>query len=747
SQADEAAALASLYQLIPRRPEQSHDAIRVCVELIDVFLENISAIGVKQRPRYTIDSQDSGPLAVGYEIINILDSLRLRMYDGTDAVAAKAGYSADEALRERIREFERIIDLVTEENLLYFAQEVLNYFLVVRKAVTLLVNLSRQSAEAVTVLVGLLPKLELFIFICSENLAMQQVADDAMGAVIFLASQPIGLDGQIPAGKKEAMCILSVYLKSCLYFDFDLSFTELNSLEVVISRFERLVGIEDAFAVREIENLTPVFHELAIAFKRYGFIVTAVQKLLSKIKNKNAKEFEQASSSTEKSTKYRRPVLRQIRKILIVDNDEMILGNFTRYLTDPAYTRHIYTVVAARDGKEALDIINHPDNVAVPFDLILVEYSMPRMNGGVFAIQFRKREGLKTAQAKTPIIMITGFAHDEEFINHLVKTGILDAAVRKYDNSSYLLMMVEEIKQKELEPLNERELRGLLNKQQGFSFYSSSPIPSGVSGETIFTIPADISDSGDIIFAERLRDLKDLYKEKGSRAVINCVMNDPDLEHEISSLLRCKFRDENTKGFDISDKWAEDFYEASLQRAMDAVRERDIIFLQMEYNLSHEIFDLFRKHLAKSVRFIGKIKMTYRKVVTYRGIKLDIEGVAETAAKIGEACADYRNRTVYGALSFNALKTGRTQGDITNQAKGLIRQMSRGLERKEREAKELTGIIQRFAQKVSGDIKGGLLARKTLYEKHVDLIKFLDGLIKAVENTASSGLLSKSNDI
>ncbi|MFH1768895.1 MAG: hypothetical protein ABH858_07025, partial [Candidatus Omnitrophota bacterium] len=47
SQADEAAALASLYQLIPRRPEQSHDAIRVCVELIDVFLENISAIGVK----------------------------------------------------------------------------------------------------------------------------------------------------------------------------------------------------------------------------------------------------------------------------------------------------------------------------------------------------------------------------------------------------------------------------------------------------------------------------------------------------------------------------------------------------------------------------------------------------------------------------------------------------------------------------------------------------------------------------
>ena len=49
-----------------------------------------------------------------------------------------------------------------------------------------------------------------------------------------------------------------------------------------------------------------------------------------------------------------------------------------------------YTVIAARDGQEALDELEHIDHLC----LVLLELVMPRMNGWDFFARFRERSEL-----------------------------------------------------------------------------------------------------------------------------------------------------------------------------------------------------------------------------------------------------------------------------------------------------------------------------------------------------------------
>ena len=126
-------------------------------------------------------------------------------------------------------------------------------------------------------------------------------------------------------------------------------------------------------------------------------------------------------------------VTEQLKRILVVDDDEGACSAMSRILT-----REGYDVVVAANGFEAL---NHLRNSSV--DLIISDINMPEMNGMVFL-----RE-LKESHPGSNIIMITAYGEMEtymeamnlgvfEYINKPVKIDELKKIICKALNGSNL---------------------------------------------------------------------------------------------------------------------------------------------------------------------------------------------------------------------------------------------------------------------------------------------------------------------
>jgi signal transduction histidine kinase/CheY-like chemotaxis protein len=88
----------------------------------------------------------------------------------------------------------------------------------------------------------------------------------------------------------------------------------------------------------------------------------------------------------------RRP--RRLR-VLLVDDDALISMSTAAMLEDLGHQ-----VVEADSGATALGVLDAGE----PFDLVITDYSMPRMNGGQFAAEVRKR------LPDMPILLATGYA-------------------------------------------------------------------------------------------------------------------------------------------------------------------------------------------------------------------------------------------------------------------------------------------------------------------------------------------------
>ena len=82
-----------------------------------------------------------------------------------------------------------------------------------------------------------------------------------------------------------------------------------------------------------------------------------------------------------------------MEKILIVDNDEGLLHFLSRFFSIQGFE-----VNACKDGQSALDILDNEQ-----FDLIMMDYKMPEMNG----LDILKV--MKKSQVKTPIIIMTAY--------------------------------------------------------------------------------------------------------------------------------------------------------------------------------------------------------------------------------------------------------------------------------------------------------------------------------------------------
>ncbi len=100
-------------------------------------------------------------------------------------------------------------------------------------------------------------------------------------------------------------------------------------------------------------------------------------------------------------------------KILLVDDRDDNLFSIETILE-----KDNYTIVKARSGREALKVLLHQQD----FSLILMDVQMPELNGFETATIIYERDKLKNI----PIIFITAFSYDEDYIFKGYRTGGVD---------------------------------------------------------------------------------------------------------------------------------------------------------------------------------------------------------------------------------------------------------------------------------------------------------------------------------
>jgi len=103
-------------------------------------------------------------------------------------------------------------------------------------------------------------------------------------------------------------------------------------------------------------------------------------------------------------------------KILIVDNDEGLIHFLTRL-----FVKQGHEVASCTDGISGLEQVK-----AEPFDLILLDYKMPGLNGLETLVE------IKDAQIKTPVIVMTAYGTTETAIEAM-KLGAYDYLLKPFD--------------------------------------------------------------------------------------------------------------------------------------------------------------------------------------------------------------------------------------------------------------------------------------------------------------------------
>ena len=114
-----------------------------------------------------------------------------------------------------------------------------------------------------------------------------------------------------------------------------------------------------------------------------------------------------------KATVVKNGVQKSDIKILLVDDREDNL-----FSIEAIFEKDNYTIVKANSGREALKVLLRQQD----FSLILMDVQMPDLNGFETATIIYERDKLKNI----PIIFITAFSYDEDYIFRGYKTGGVD---------------------------------------------------------------------------------------------------------------------------------------------------------------------------------------------------------------------------------------------------------------------------------------------------------------------------------
>jgi PAS domain S-box-containing protein len=149
--------------------------------------------------------------------------------------------------------------------------------------------------------------------------------------------------------------------------------------------------------------------------------------------------------------------LEQVKSILIVDDNK-----HNRMILKHTLENWHITVVAVESGAAALEVLRRKNE---DFDVIIVDYHMPEMNGIETIRAIRRRDGKKDAES--PVILLHSSTDDESLIHECRQLGIrfnLVKPVAPHDLFSYL----QEIHSIESVPDN------LESGEEGKSVYSGT---------------------------------------------------------------------------------------------------------------------------------------------------------------------------------------------------------------------------------------------------------------------------------
>jgi len=106
----------------------------------------------------------------------------------------------------------------------------------------------------------------------------------------------------------------------------------------------------------------------------------------------------------------------KLRKLLVIDDDQRIVGYYRDLLTP-----YGFEVLIAHDGQQAIPLVEtNPD-----IQLVILDFSMPHMDGRQWLRWFRAK------RAESPVIVITGYElqpTDEELKPSVVLKKPIDVA-------------------------------------------------------------------------------------------------------------------------------------------------------------------------------------------------------------------------------------------------------------------------------------------------------------------------------
>ena len=118
--------------------------------------------------------------------------------------------------------------------------------------------------------------------------------------------------------------------------------------------------------------------------------------------------------------------MKREKSILVVDDEEMILGVFQRL-----FSKERYTMLAANNGKEALELVRKKSP-----DLVILDLKLPDMGG----IEILRR--IKRLNKNLEVIIVTGYG-TMKTARAAMRLGAYDYITKPFDNN-YVRALIED---------------------------------------------------------------------------------------------------------------------------------------------------------------------------------------------------------------------------------------------------------------------------------------------------------------
>ncbi|TOQ75239.1 ATP-binding response regulator [Vibrio parahaemolyticus] len=259
------------------------------------------------------------------------------------------------------------------------------------------------TSDTVTEIKDELTKMKSILLVSNQDIIVQKMAD---------ISRFMGFDVTV-------LDVKSVFKKKEYEFEFDLIFVDVESLDVLENRLDR---IESLLSFTEARVVYLFEHKPAQRAKKAGHDPIWVETQAWLLNTKATIERLLYDSTYISSTLPSAPLDKSIKRTIMVVDDNESLRKFTAMLLE----KQGFEVVQKEDGQQALDTLEK-ENI----DLILMDIEMPIMDGVEASRRIRNSE---KPYASVPIIAHTGDSSPVT-LDKIGSSGMSDFIVKPADKN------------------------------------------------------------------------------------------------------------------------------------------------------------------------------------------------------------------------------------------------------------------------------------------------------------------------